>query len=185
MNRANGIDNREVDPDSVNEFKSIGNSRTLREDTTEMPVITTTFDYLAGRVEERLQRRELKGMTVQLMIRYADRQTVTRSRKLNYFIDEKSAILTIIDELFKEHWTSEPVRLLGITVQDLLEKSEIIEQLSLFTYEAEERRASMTKAVQLMEEKYGADVFIQPKERNNDHIETNEKMYRTSFQKIS
>lgn len=41
----------------------------------------------------------------------------------------------------------------------------------------------MTKAVQLMEEKYGADVFIQPKERNNDHIETNEKMYRTSFQK--
>lgn len=129
VNRANGIDNREVDPDSVNEFKSIGNSRTLREDTTEMPVITTTFDYLAGRVEERLQRRELKGMTVQLMIRYADRQTVTRSRKLNYFIDEKSAILTIIDELFKEHWTSEPVRLLGITVQDLLEKVKLLNNL--------------------------------------------------------
>lgn len=183
VNRANGIDSREVDPDSVNEFKSIGNSRTLREDTTDMAVITTTFDYLAGRVEERLQRRELKGMTVQLMIRYADRRTVTRSRKLNYFIDEKSSILIVINELFKEHWTSEPVRLLGVTVQDLLEKSEVIEQLNLFTYEAEEKRASMTEAIQLMEKKYGSDVFIQPKEQSNDQTETDEKMYRTSFQK--
>src|SRR5690625_6244441 len=35
INRANGIDSRLVDPDSVNEFKSIGNSQTLREDTIE------------------------------------------------------------------------------------------------------------------------------------------------------
>src|SRR5690625_5444325 len=34
-NRANGIDTRPVDPDAINEFKSIGSSQTLAEDTTD------------------------------------------------------------------------------------------------------------------------------------------------------
>src|SRR5699024_8894937 len=33
--RANGVDSRKVDPDAVNEFKSIGNSQTLPKDTTD------------------------------------------------------------------------------------------------------------------------------------------------------
>src|SRR5690625_777317 len=32
-NRANGIDRRKVDPEAASEFQSIGNSRTLKEDT--------------------------------------------------------------------------------------------------------------------------------------------------------
>jgi len=181
INRANGIDKRPVDPDSVNDFKSIGNSQTLREDTIDEAMIHSTLDHLANRVEERLQRRELKGMTVQLMIRYANRQTITRSRKLMSFVDDKETILMVIHELLEEHWTKEPIRLLGITVQDLLEKSDIMEQLSLFTYEKEEKRASMTEAIQLMEKKYGKDIFVQPKDEKQH--EEDEKMLRTSFQK--
>lgn len=181
INRANGIDKRAVDPDSVNDFKSIGNSQTLREDTTDEEKIHSTLHYLAGRVEDRLQRRDLKGMTVQLTIRYGDRQTVTRSRKLISYIDDKESMMTIIQELFNEHWNHEPIRLLGITVQDLLEKSEIMEQLSLFTYEKEEKRASMTDTVQAIQDKYGEDIFVKREENNSK--EKNEKMLRTSFQK--
>lgn len=181
INRANGIDNREVDPDSVNDFKSIGNSQTLREDTVDEDKIYSTLNHLSSRVEDRLQRRGLKGTTIQLMIRYADRQTITRSRKLTSYIDDKESMMTVIQELFKEHWNYEPIRLLGITVQDLLEKNEIMEQLNLFTYEKEEKRASMTDAVQAIQDKYGNDIFVQPQE--NDATKTNEKMLRTSFQK--
>src|SRR5699024_8690436 len=124
--------------------------------------ITSTLNQLASRVEERLQRRELKGMTVQLMMRYADRTTVTRSRKGMSYIDDKESIMTIIRELFQEHWNHQPLRLLGITVQDLLEKSDIMEQLNLFTYEQEEKRASMVDVVQSIQNKYGEDVFIKP-----------------------
>lgn len=183
INRANGIDSRLVDPDSVNEFKSIGNSQTLREDTIDQTVITSTLDRLADKVEERLQRRELKGMTVQLMIRYANRHTVTRSRKLLSFIDDKKSILDVVHELFKENWTSKPIRLLGITVQDLLEKKEIMEQLSLFTYEQEEKRASMTDAIQSMKDKYGKDVFVDISEPSNLEDADKDKLLRTSFQK--
>lgn len=181
INRANGIDTRVVDPDSVNEFKSIGNSQTLREDTTDLMTIHATLDHLAGRVEERLQRRELKGMTVQLMIRYANRQTITRSRKLTTYMDDKATILTVIHELLEQHWSQDPVRLLGVTVQDLLEKKHVMEQLDLFTYEQEAKKAAMIDTVEILKDKYGEETFVQP---NVDKTGSkDEKMLRTSFQK--
>src|SRR5699024_8231917 len=69
IQRANGIDPRHVDPDSIHDFKSIGNSRTLPEDTVDETEIKQMLFMLSERVEERLQRRKLKGKTVQLMIR--------------------------------------------------------------------------------------------------------------------
>src|SRR5690625_7966549 len=77
-NRANGIDPSLVDPDAVNEFKSIGNSQTLPYDTENKQEIKQLLLQLSKRVSGRLKRRELKGQTVQLMIRYANRKTITR-----------------------------------------------------------------------------------------------------------
>src|SRR5690625_1788980 len=94
IQRANGIDPRHVDPDSIHDFKSIGNSRTLPEDTEDETEIKEMLFMLAERVEERLQRRKLKGKTVQLMIRYNDRKTITRSRKLHKYIDSHEEIIS-------------------------------------------------------------------------------------------
>lgn len=181
INRANGVDTSIVDPEAVNEFKSIGNSQTLREDTTSLTIIHKTLDQLASRVEERLQRREVKGMTVQLMIRYANRQTITRSRKLTSYIDDKETILSVIHELLEQHWSLEAVRLLGITVQDLLEKQQVMEQLSLFTYEKEAKRAAMTDTIDTLKEKYGEKTFLEPPIDAERSYE--DKQLRTSFQK--
>src|SRR5690625_254973 len=124
-NRANGIDTRKVDPESVNEFKSIGNSQTLPKDTTDDREIRTILLQLATRVEERLQRRKLKGQTVQLMIRFSNRKTITRSKKLATYIDDKESIVSIIYELLEEHWNLEPIRLLGVTMQDRSEERRV------------------------------------------------------------
>lgn len=179
INRANGIDSRKVDPDAVNEFKSIGNSQTLPFDTTDERKIRHILLQLATRVEERLQRRELKGQTVQLMIRYKDRKTITRSKKLAMYIDDKETIITIIYDLLEEHWTLEPVRLLGVTVQDLLEKQYVVEQLDLFTYEEEIKETKMSQAIKKLTEKYGEETFKQLGAKN----ENKNKLLRTSFQK--
>ena len=182
VNRANGRDARVVDPDSVNEFKSIGNSQTLPHDTTDSTEIRHVLSQLAERVEERLQRRELKGKSVQLMIRYSDRKTITRSRKLNEFIDNKDTILSVINDLLTEHWTGKPVRLLGITVQDLLEKQYVVEQLDLFSYKEVEKKVKMNQTVQKLKEKYGAETFIELNEKEVEEKD-DEKLLRTSFQK--
>lgn len=178
-NRANGIDPRHVDPDSIHDFKSIGNSQTLRYDTTDENEIKAVLYQLAERVEERLQRRELKGKTVQLMIRYANRKTITRSKKLTTYIDKKEEIIAIIYELLKEHWENEPVRLLGVTVQDLLEKQHVVKQLSLFSYEEEERKTKVNETVERLKEKFGENTFVSIKKEKKDK----NKLLRTSFQK--
>ena len=177
-NRANGIDTRKVDPNSINEFKSIGNSQTLPYDTTDEREIHQVLFQLATRVEERLKRRNLKGQTVQLMIRYKDRRTVTRSKKLSKFIDEKEVIVDHVKELFKEHWTLEPIRLLGITVQDVLESQYVVEQLNLFTYEDEVKKFKIDNTVESLKAKYGENTF-----KNMTSKKENQKLLRTSFQK--
>lgn len=183
IQRANGIDPRRVNPDSVNDFKSIGNSTTLRFDTVDEEKIKQVLFQLSERVEERLHRRQLKGKTVQLMIRYANRKTITRSKKLPKYIQTKAEILPVILQLLDENWTKQPIRLLGVTVQDLLEEKYVVEQLDLFTYKERNRQIAIEKTVEQLKEKYGEQTFIElDDDDDKEEIETN-KLYRTSFQK--
>ncbi|PXY51690.1 DNA polymerase IV, partial [Virgibacillus profundi] len=118
-NRANGNDKRSVDPDAIYDFKSIGSSQTLPHDTIEEEEIKKLMVILATNVERRLKRKQAVGQSIQLMIRYADRKTITRSKKLQMFIEDKEDILYFAKELLELHWNEEPIRLLGITVQDI------------------------------------------------------------------
>src|SRR5699024_6458703 len=136
---------------------------------------------LTERVEERLIRRKLKGKTVQLMIRYKDRQTVTRSRKLPAYIQTKEEMLPIILSLLREHWTKQPVRLLGVTMQDLLDAKDVVEQLDIFTYKERNKQLDFKQTVKDLKEKFGEESFVDlTKEKQSS---TNKKLYKTSFQK--
>lgn len=175
--RANGIDKRPVDPDAVHEFKSIGSSQTLAEDTTDEAEIRKLMHQLAENVERRMKRKQAAGQSVQIMIRYHDHKTITRSKKLPHFIENKSDILHFANEMFQQHWNLEPIRLLGITVQDVDEKKNIAKQLDLFTYEEEAGKEKLYQAMEELSQKYGNNIFKQL--RNDDR----EDHPRTSFQK--
>ncbi|MTW85067.1 DNA polymerase IV [Virgibacillus dakarensis] len=176
-NRANGIDPRPVDPEAVNEFKSIGSSQTLPEDTTDEVDIQKLMEQLASNVERRMNRKQAAGLGVQLMIRYHDRKTITRSKKLQSYIEKKEDILRVANELFQKHWNLEPIRLLGITVQDVEGKQNIAHQLDLFTYEEEARKEKLYTAIEELTNKYGKNPFKQMENQGqNDQP-------RTSFQK--
>lgn len=179
INRANGIDNREVDPDAIFDFKSIGNSQTLPYDTTNLQEIHYLLDKLSEKVISRMKRKEVVGKSVQVMIRYHDRKTVTRSRKLDTYIDEKADLLPIAVELFEQHWNEQPIRLLGVTAQHLEDKRNVGEQLDLFTYEDAVKKEKLKQTVNQLADKFGEDTFkALPNKEDN---ESNE--FRTSFQK--
>jgi len=175
--RANGVDPRPVDPDAVNEFKSIGSSQTLPSDTTNEQEIIELMHKLSKSVEQRLKRRNAVGLSVQIMIRYHDRKTVTRSQKLPRYIDERDDIFQIAHDLFERHWNNEPIRLLGVTMQDLEIKQNIAQQLDLFTYEQEIKKMKLQSTVENLSEKYGEDTFKKIK------IAEKNEQFRTSFQK--
>ena len=180
QNRARGIDTRAVDPDALNDFKSIGNSQTLPDDTIDETQIKQLLLHLTKRVDERLKRREMTGKSIQLTIRYKDRQTVTRSRTISSYLEGADDIYPVILELFEEHWTGRPIRLLGVTVSNLLKMDSILEQLSLFTYESEIKKVKAKETMKQLEEKYGSNTFPT---LNNEDKKSDEKLLRTSFQK--
>lgn len=177
-NRANGADTRAVDPDAVHEFKSIGSSQTLPNDTTNDAEIRTLMNQLADSVERRLKRKHAAGRSIQLTIRYFDRKTITRSKKLQSYIETKTDILHVANDLLQKHWDLEPIRLLGITVQDVKEKHSIAKQLDLFTYEQEAEKEKLYSVIDGLTKKYGKNPFKQLKNE-----EKNDGQPRTSFQK--
>lgn len=113
------------------------------------------------------------------MIRYHDRKTITRSRKLDTYIDEKSELLFIARELFEQNWNEEPIRLLGVTVQHIEDKRNVGEQLDLFTYEEAVKKAQLKHTVEQLKDKFGDDTF-KVLEKTGKH---DENYFRTSFQK--
>ncbi|MDY0408378.1 DNA polymerase IV [Virgibacillus soli] len=179
-NRANGIDVRPVDPDAVHDFKSIGSSQTLPEDTTDELELFQLMNELARNIERRMKRKEAVARTVQLMIRYHDRKTVTRSKALPMYIDDKEALVRVAKELFQLNWTGDPIRLLGITAQDLAEKHQVAQQLDLFTYEKNVEKDKLNSVIDELTTKYGKNPFIELKQKEK----TDNTIYpRTSFQK--
>ncbi|WP_082233908.1 DNA polymerase IV [Halobacillus massiliensis] len=175
-NRANGIDNRPVDPEAVHEFKSIGTSTTLAEDTSDDNEIRQVFNRLCAKVEARMKNKKVFARNVQITIRYYDRQTITRSRQLTDYINTRENLFRMALQLFDEHWNQSPVRLLGITAQDLAEQTEISQQLNLFSYEEHARKEKLYKAVDDLSEKFGPETF----KKLADKADTN---ITTSFQK--
>lgn len=178
QNRANGVDPRPVDPDAVYEFKSIGSSQTLPHDTTNEREIQQLMELLGDNVARRLNRKQAAGKSVQLMIRFHDRKTITRSKKLTHYIETKEEILQIASELLQSHWNGDPVRLIGITVQDINEKQHIGKQLDLFTYEKEQDKEKLYTAIEDLSKKYGKNPFKQWTKK--DMVDEQPK---TSFQK--
>src|SRR5690625_634788 len=178
--RANGIDYRKVDPDAVNEFKSIGSSKTLPYDSTEEDKLYSLLADLSKRIELRLNRRKLVGLSVQIMIRFADRTTITRSRKLSKYIHKQEDIYQEALNLFRENWDRQPIRLLGVTVQDIEERENIAEQLDLFTYKDKIEKTRLAELKNELSKKYGEDIIKDLKEDAEDKVQFSPG---TSFQK--
>ncbi|MBO1514660.1 DNA polymerase IV [Metabacillus bambusae] len=153
--RANGVDNREVDPDSIYDFKSIGNSTTLSKNTTNENEINDVLRKLAHSVMVRMKRKEVLASKIFITIRYGNLKTITRSRKLANPIGDGDEIFSMAKQLFFTHWNEEPIRLLGITAQDLVEKEGALKQLDLFSFENDAKDEPLLKVIDKINQKYG------------------------------
>lgn len=176
--RANGIDQRPVDPEAVSDFKSIGNSTTLPKDTTNQQELFRVLDYLAETVSVRMKRKKVVATTISITIRYKDRKTITRSKKLTNPFFKREEIFAAAKRLFLKHWTGDPVRLLGITSTDLTEHDNAVKQLDLFSFEKEAKIEPLLQTVNMLKEKYGKNIIEQASEKE---IQKNQAGTFTSF----
>lgn len=112
-----GKDDREVRPHR--ETKSLGAEDTFSYDLTTLEEMNAELDKIAVTVAERLQRKQLKGKTVTLKIKYSDFRQITRSQSLPQAIDEEETIVAIAKQLLlATEPEGEKIRLLGISLSN-------------------------------------------------------------------
>jgi DNA polymerase-4 len=157
--RANGRDIRPVDPEALSEYKSIGNSTTLPKDIANQHDLFHVLESLAETVSVRLKRENVLAATLGITVRYKDRKTITRSKKLPNPINHKEEISLFAQQLFLKSWNGDSVRLLGITGSDLVEHDHAYKQLDLFSFEKDAEKEPLLKTLSSLREKFGGNII--------------------------
>jgi DNA polymerase-4 len=157
---ANGEDDSPVQPERE-QSKSIGHTTTLPVNFTDLADIRRVFLNLSDQVGRRLRKQQLLTQTVQITIRDPDMKTITRASKLASPTENREDIYSISCKLFEEHWpVGKPVRLLGITLQNLLDKTAAVIQLDLFEYEKQPVKEKLNKTLDALRDKFGEGAIL-------------------------
>ena len=125
--RIRGIDRREVTPNAVR--KSLGTESTFEATKNKDELINYLRDF-AREVSEDLIVKEISGYTLTLKMKNENFKLKTRSRTYDAAIYEEEDIFNKSLEIFDEAYEGEKLRLIGITVSNLVDLN--IRQLSFF-----------------------------------------------------
>ncbi len=158
--RANGIDDRIVDPESIYDTKSVGTSTTLPIDETDEIELKAVFKRLSEKVANRLEAKELAGPTVSIQTRSSDWKNRTRSITLNNTVWKSDDIFRNAWQLFTKHWNGEPLRLVGVTVSNVADKGDMTEQLSIFNFQEHAKEEPLMELMSKLEAKFGKSVLM-------------------------
>ena len=159
---ANGIgtDVIQAEPEQA---KGIGNSTTLSEDAVTYEEACAVFRELADSVGRRLKKAGQKAGMVSMEIKYHDFRSVSHQTQLERPSGDPDILCRTACSLFREIWSGEPVRLLGIRTSKLVDETEP-EQLSIFDIELpkepDEKHKKLKKALDELNSRYGEGAVI-------------------------
>ncbi|REE84373.1 DNA polymerase-4 [Paenibacillus taihuensis] len=157
---AHGHDHAPVSADRERN-KSIGHTTTLPKDLKEREDAHRVLLNLADQTGRRMRRQKMMASTIQLVMRRPDMSTFNRSVTLTSPTDSAYDIHREACKLFDKHWKEgEPIRLLGITLQNLSLQSEAAVQLDLFDYKEQPRKDALTKTMDMLRDKFGEDAVL-------------------------
>jgi DNA polymerase-4 len=157
---ANGEDTTEVHSERE-QSKSIGHTTTLPTNFTDRNDIYRVFLNLADQVGRRIRKQQLLAQTIQITIRDPDMRTITRAAKLPVPTETREDIYEMACKLFEEHWEQgRPIRLLGITLQNLLNKEETAVQMDLFDYQKRPMKDKLMQTIDALRDKFGESAIL-------------------------
>jgi len=130
--KAKGIDDRVVNPNRYVDMKSIGNSSTYQRDIYEYNEAIEKITSLTKKVVERLKTDNSVAKTISIQVRYSDFTQINRSRTLEYHTDSFYEIFEVVERLFDDNQSEKPIRLLGVSVSNLIDSDTNFRQLNIF-----------------------------------------------------
>ena len=149
--KARGGDSYEFVIDA--EPKSISHNHTFGEDTDDTVALTAMLSHLSQKACKRLREAGLATRTLTLTIRYAGFDTYTRAKTLGEPTQLDADIFAVFQNLFREHRDhSRKIRLLGVSLGGLTHGAE---QLDLLSAERRAKLAKLTRATDLLRDRFG------------------------------
>ncbi|HEY6871130.1 MAG TPA: DNA polymerase IV [Geobacteraceae bacterium] len=146
-----GEDDSPVVPaEEAEDVKSVGHSTTLERDIDSREEIRRRLLHLSEMVGRRARRHGVLGKTVTLTVRYADFTTFSRQTTRSGCTNRSDEIFRTATELLDGIVLTQPVRLLGVRITNLIHHGE---QLPLFG--AERNKALATAAMDHVNNRYG------------------------------
>ncbi len=151
---ANGIDKSEVQY-LIEKPKSVGNSTTLPIDISNIEKLEEVLVGLTEQVCYRLRKENLLASVVSVQLRTKDFKDMSHQKKLPFQTSNTKDILKLAKELLHELYKNGTyIRLVGVKVDNLVEKEKI--QLSLFEDTKEsEKQQKLDNIIDKINEKYG------------------------------
>lgn len=157
IEKVHGYDHREII--SERDEKSIGVSETMLEDVTDYDEIRGLFRSLSRKLSGRLRSSLKAGKHISIRLCYYDFRNVDRSTNLTDPIFKADEIFVHAMSLFDDNWDEEALRLVGITMSDLQEDSQIMKQMNLF----DERENSKEETIDILSDlnrQLGTKAFV-------------------------
>ncbi len=153
---SNGIDTSEVCYEEEKP-KGIGNSITLPQDYTSLEKLEEVLLALVEQVTYRLRQEHLLASVVNVQIKTNDFKTYSHQKKLDFPTDSTKIIQELAKELLKQMHQNRPVRLVGVRLDQLVEKEQ--RQISLFENTENEKQKKIDLVVDKIKEKYGYEAI--------------------------
>lgn len=136
--------------------KSIGNSVTLLEKTVSIDEMEKVLGELLDSTIRRMNSAMLECKSVSITIRYSDFSNVSRSTSFKEKTSDRRVLFSKICKLLEENYEEgREVRLLGVTLKNLVEVKAKVKQLNLFEYQQEVDDDKIKKIINEINDKLG------------------------------
>lgn len=162
-NYANGIDYSEVVyiPEKP---KGIGNSTTFPYDISNIDKLNEALLVITDQVAYRLRKSGMLAKVINVQIKNNKFEVISHQKKLELSTNSTRKIYEEAKKLLKEIYIGEPIRLLGVRVDNLCDEEET--QISLFDNNDNKKQEKLDKAMDEIKEKYGYNLITRAGKMN-------------------
>ena len=149
--------------------KSIGNSTTLMQDTNNREIIVDTFRWLSKEVSDRAIKENKLGPTIQIVVKesaYTDTGFKVHNKSITLVnpTNDADIIFNNAMNLYDKNFANMTVRLLGVTLQNLIDRKDIAIQMTLFDYEQHEEECAVKLLINDLNRKFKKKVAMRASE---------------------
>ena len=162
---ANGIDNSIVDSSSLIP-KGISNEITLSYNVTDIKKLEKVLAYLSEEVSRRVRKEQKYASVICVILKDSNFRRYSHQKKLKNPVNSYNEIYKYAKEILSEFYSDEPIRLIGLRLDDL--RKETNYQTSLFDNEKQIERhdEKLDKVIDKINNKYGSSTI-----KRASHIE--------------